>query len=205
MNTLLVEHGAEINSRDEIFETSALDKAVEDCHKLPCLRMLLQLGADLNVIFLGIALYKMFHHTAILKPDSGCLDNIKSWVIGAIALLCLLGLTWAFGLMYVNESTVIMAYLFTIFNSLQGMFIFIFHCVLQKKVRKEYGKCLRTHCCSGKSVDTSMGSGKSTASRVPNRYAPGSSQGRLQVVASGGYRHHLITLSHHVSHHNKIC
>ncbi|KAF5904624.1 adhesion G protein-coupled receptor L3 isoform X1, partial [Clarias magur] len=30
----------------------------------------------LNVIFLGIALYKMFHHTAILKPDSGCLDNI---------------------------------------------------------------------------------------------------------------------------------
>lgn len=58
----------------------------------------------------------------------------RSWVIGAIALLCLLGLTWAFGLMYVNESTVVMAYLFTIFNSLQGMFIFIFHCVLQKKV-----------------------------------------------------------------------
>uniref|UniRef100_A0A2K6G1Q0 Adhesion G protein-coupled receptor L3 n=1 Tax=Propithecus coquereli TaxID=379532 RepID=A0A2K6G1Q0_PROCO len=31
----------------------------------------------LNVIFLGIALYKMFHHTAILKPESGCLDNIN--------------------------------------------------------------------------------------------------------------------------------
>uniref|UniRef100_A0A3Q0RT90 Adhesion G protein-coupled receptor L3 n=1 Tax=Amphilophus citrinellus TaxID=61819 RepID=A0A3Q0RT90_AMPCI len=133
----------------------------------------------LNVIFLGIALYKMFHHTAILKPDSGCLDNIKSWVIGAIALLCLLGLTWAFGLMYVNESTVVMAYLFTIFNSLQGMFIFIFHCVLQKKVRKEYGKCLRTHCCSGKSVDSSMGSGKGTASRAPGRYSTGS-QSRIR-------------------------
>uniref|UniRef100_A0A8C6KPF3 Adhesion G protein-coupled receptor L3.2 n=1 Tax=Nothobranchius furzeri TaxID=105023 RepID=A0A8C6KPF3_NOTFU len=128
----------------------------------------------LNVIFLGIALYKMFHHTAILKPDSGCLDNIKSWVIGAIALLCLLGLTWAFGLMYVNESTVVMAYLFTIFNSLQGMFIFIFHCVLQKKVRKEYGKCFRTHCCSGKSVDSSNGSVKGTASRAPGRYSSGS-------------------------------
>ncbi|XP_056225072.1 adhesion G protein-coupled receptor L3-like isoform X3 [Seriola aureovittata] len=133
----------------------------------------------LNVIFLGIALYKMFHHTAILKPDSGCLDNIKSWVIGAIALLCLLGLTWAFGLMYVNESTVVMAYLFTIFNSLQGMFIFIFHCVLQKKVRKEYGKCLRTHCCSGKSVDSSVGSGKGTASRAPGRYSTGS-QSRIR-------------------------
>ncbi|XP_074555047.1 adhesion G protein-coupled receptor L3 isoform X19 [Halichoeres trimaculatus] len=133
----------------------------------------------LNVIFLGIALYKMFHHTAILKPDSGCLDNIKSWVIGAIALLCLLGLTWAFGLMYVNESTVVMAYLFTIFNSLQGMFIFIFHCVLQKKVRKEYGKCLRTHCCSGKSVDSSIGSGKGTASRAPGRYST-ASQSRIR-------------------------
>ncbi|KAM4707505.1 adhesion G protein-coupled receptor L3 isoform 1-T1 [Discoglossus pictus] len=128
----------------------------------------------LNVIFLGIALYKMFHHTAILKPESGCLDNIKSWVIGAIALLCLLGLTWAFGLMYINESTVIMAYLFTIFNSLQGMFIFIFHCVLQKKVRKEYGKCLRTHCCSGKSTENSIGSGKTSGSRTPGRYSTGS-------------------------------
>nr|XP_023421568.1 adhesion G protein-coupled receptor L3 [Cavia porcellus] len=142
----------------------------------------------LNVIFLGIALYKMFHHTAILKPESGCLDNInyednrpfiKSWVIGAIALLCLLGLTWAFGLMYINESTVIMAYLFTIFNSLQGMFIFIFHCVLQKKVRKEFGKCLRTHCCSGKSTESSIGSGKTSGSRTPGRYSTGS-QSRIR-------------------------
>ncbi|KAL1023888.1 hypothetical protein UPYG_G00048550 [Umbra pygmaea] len=142
----------------------------------------------LNVIFLGIALYKMFHHTAILKPDSGCLDNIKSWVIGAIALLCLLGLTWAFGLMYINESTVVMAYLFTIFNSLQGMFIFIYHCILQKKVRKEYGKCLRSHCCSGKSVETSISSsGKSHAtSRVPGRYSTGS-QVSLPACTPGRY------------------
>nr|XP_046189249.1 adhesion G protein-coupled receptor L3-like isoform X8 [Oncorhynchus gorbuscha] len=142
----------------------------------------------LNVIFLGIALYKMFHHTAILKPDSGCLDNIKSWVIGAIALLCLLGLTWAFGLMYINESTVIMAYLFTIFNSLQGMFIFIFHCILQKKVRKEYGKCLRSHCCSGKSVETSISSsGKNhTTSRTPGRYSTGS-QVILPACTPGRY------------------
>ncbi|KAM9819463.1 adhesion G protein-coupled receptor L3 isoform 13-T13 [Syngnathus typhle] len=140
----------------------------------------------LNVIFLGIALYKMFHHTAILKPDSGCLDNIKSWVIGAIALLCLLGLTWAFGLMYINESTVIMAYLFTIFNSLQGMFIFIFHCILQKKVRKEYGKCLRTHCCSGKSVETSISASKTTTSRTPGRYSTGS-QVSLPACTPGRY------------------
>ncbi|XP_075719991.1 adhesion G protein-coupled receptor L3 isoform X3 [Rhinoderma darwinii] len=133
----------------------------------------------LNVIFLGIALFKMFHHTAIMKPDTGCLDNIRSWVIGAIALLCLLGLTWAFGLMYINESTVIMAYLFTVFNCLQGMFIFIFHCVLQKKVRKEYGKCLRSHCCSGKSIDNSVGSTKTSNSQTPGRYSSGT-QSRIR-------------------------
>ena len=58
----------------------------------------------------------------------------RSWVLGAFALLCLLGLTWSFGLFFLNESSVVMAYLFTIFNTLQGMFIFIFHCLLQKKV-----------------------------------------------------------------------
>uniref|UniRef100_A0A673IM49 Adhesion G protein-coupled receptor L3 n=1 Tax=Sinocyclocheilus rhinocerous TaxID=307959 RepID=A0A673IM49_9TELE len=62
----------------------------------------------LNVIFLGIALYKMFHHTAILKPDT------------------------------------------------------------------EYGKCLRTHCYSGKSVDSSVGSVKSSSSRGPGRYSSAS-------------------------------
>uniref|UniRef100_A0A4W3J3L4 Adhesion G protein-coupled receptor L3 n=1 Tax=Callorhinchus milii TaxID=7868 RepID=A0A4W3J3L4_CALMI len=133
----------------------------------------------LNVIFLGIALYKMFHHTTVLKPESSCLDNIKSWVIGAIALLCLLGLTWAFGLMFINDSTVIMAYLFTIFNSLQGMFIFIFHCVLQKKVRKEYGRCFRTHCCSRRSTDSSLGSAKTSSARTPGRYSTGS-QSRIR-------------------------
>lgn len=59
---------------------------------------------------------------------------IRSWALGAIALLFLLGLTWAFGLLFINENTVIMAYLFTTFNAFQGMFIFIFHCALQKKV-----------------------------------------------------------------------
>lgn len=46
--------------------------------------------------------------------------------------------------------------------------------LLNLQVRKEYGKCLRTHCCSGKSVDSSIGSGKGTASRAPGRYSTGS-------------------------------
>ena len=53
---------------------------------------------------------------------------------GATVLVILLGLTWAFGLLYVSEHTLTMAYLFTIMNSLQGTLIFVFHCLLNEKV-----------------------------------------------------------------------
>lgn len=75
------------------------------------------------------------HGQIVSKMFLFCLStSIRSWALGAIALLFLLGLTWAFGLLFINENTVIMAYLFTTFNAFQGMFIFIFHCALQKKV-----------------------------------------------------------------------
>ncbi|XP_018560205.1 adhesion G protein-coupled receptor L1 [Lates calcarifer] len=129
----------------------------------------------LNLIFLMITLHKMIRNSSALKPDSSRLDNIKSWALGAIALLFLLGLTWAFGLLFINENTVIMAYLFTTFNAFQGMFIFIFHCALQKKVHKEYSKCLRhSYCCSRTSTTSSHGSLKNSGLRANNRYYSGS-------------------------------
>lgn len=53
---------------------------------------------------------------------------------GAVVLVVLLGLTWIFGFLYVNRDTLVMAYMFTIINSLQGLFIFLFHCVGNEKV-----------------------------------------------------------------------
>uniref|UniRef100_A0A673IKU4 Adhesion G protein-coupled receptor L3 n=1 Tax=Sinocyclocheilus rhinocerous TaxID=307959 RepID=A0A673IKU4_9TELE len=50
---------------------------------------------------------------------------------------------------------------------------------LVQLVRKEYGKCLRTHCYSGKSVDSSVGSVKSSSSRGPGRYSS-ASQSRIR-------------------------
>ncbi|TRY90824.1 hypothetical protein DNTS_009002 [Danionella cerebrum] len=129
----------------------------------------------LNLVFLMITLHKMSRNSSALKPDSSRLDNIKSWALGAITLLFLLGLTWAFGLLFINENTVIMAYLFTTFNAFQGMFIFIFHCALQKKVHKEYSKCLRhSYCCSRSSTTSAHGSLKNSALRANNRYYSGS-------------------------------
>ncbi|XP_076122860.1 adhesion G protein-coupled receptor L1 [Alosa pseudoharengus] len=139
----------------------------------------------LNLVFLMITLHKMVRNSSALKPDSSRLDNIKSWALGAIALLFLLGLTWAFGLLFINENTIIMAYLFTTFNAVQGMFIFIFHCALQKKVHKEYSKCLRhSYCCSRTSTTSSHGSLKNSALRANNRYYSSSSQARHTDIHS---------------------
>ncbi|XP_059504139.1 adhesion G protein-coupled receptor L2 isoform X15 [Stegostoma tigrinum] len=148
-----------------------------------------------NLVFLIITVYKMVKHTPTLKPDSSRLENINnyrvcdgyyntdlpgSWVLGAFALLCLLGLTWGFGLLFINEESIVMAYLFTIFNAFQGMFIFLFHCALQKKVRKEYNKCFRhSQCCSGLTGDNSLNSAKASTSRTSARYSSGS-QSRIR-------------------------
>ncbi|XP_078656426.1 adhesion G protein-coupled receptor L2-like isoform X6 [Branchiostoma floridae x Branchiostoma belcheri] len=113
----------------------------------------------LNVIFLTIAMYKMYVHITH-KPDQtrtntlndsieSELDNATqesnflSWLKGSAVLLCLLGLTWAFGLLYINAESVVMAYAFTITNAFQGVFIFIFHCLMQKKVQKEFKRFVR--------------------------------------------------------------
>ncbi|XP_026050468.1 adhesion G protein-coupled receptor L2 isoform X24 [Astatotilapia calliptera] len=158
----------------------------------------------LNLIFLVITMYKMVKHSTTLKPDSSRLENInnyrvcdgyyntdlpgyednkrfiKSWVMGAFALLCLLGLTWSFGLFFISEASIVMAYLFTIFNTFQGMFIFIFHCLLQKKVRKEYSKCFRhTYCCGGLPTESSHGSAKTSTTRTSARYSSGT-QSRIR-------------------------
>ncbi|XP_027251754.1 adhesion G protein-coupled receptor L2 isoform X5 [Cricetulus griseus] len=134
----------------------------------------------LNIIFLVITLCKMVKHSNTLKPDSSRLENIKSWVLGAFALLCLLGLTWSFGLLFVNEETVVMAYLFTTFNTFQGVFIFIFHCALQKKVRKEYGKCFRHwYCCGGLPTESPHSSVKASTTRTSARYSSGT-QSRIR-------------------------
>ncbi|XP_038640782.1 adhesion G protein-coupled receptor L1-like isoform X5 [Scyliorhinus canicula] len=137
----------------------------------------------MNLVFLMITLHKMVRSNSSLKPDSSRLENIKyednkpflkSWALGAIALLFLLGLTWAFGLMFINEESMVMAYLFTTFNAFQGMFIFIFHCALQKKVHKEYSKCLRhAHCCSRPTAGVSHGNLKTSTIRNSSRYYTG--------------------------------
>lgn len=59
----------------------------------------------------------------------------RTFTITAIAQLCVLGIMWIFGCFQFDEGTLVMSYLFTILNSLQGVLVFIMHCLLSKQVR----------------------------------------------------------------------
>ncbi|CAB1440499.1 unnamed protein product [Pleuronectes platessa] len=68
------------------------------------------------------------------------LRNLRS----VISLSFLLGMTWGFALFAWGPVSLAFMYLFAIFNSLQGLFIFIFHCALKENVQKQWRRYL---CC----------------------------------------------------------
>lgn len=61
-------------------------------------------------------------------------------------LTMLLGLTWGFAFFAWGPVNLAFMYLFAIFNTLQGFFIFVFHCAMKEKVRQQW----RTYLCCGK-------------------------------------------------------
>ncbi|KAH0629622.1 hypothetical protein JD844_011834 [Phrynosoma platyrhinos] len=75
---------------------------------------------------------------ADINPDMSKLKKQRVLTITAIAQLCILGTTWIFGMFQFSDHTLIMSYIFTILNSLQGLFIFLLHCLLKKQVRDDY-------------------------------------------------------------------
>ena len=98
----------------------------------------------LNVVLLTLVLRGIHDHSnnirnskSLSKEESSITYNLKMVKI-TISCSVLLGLTWLFGFLAVGELTTVMQYLFCIFNSLQGAFIFIFYTLTNNQVRKEW-------------------------------------------------------------------
>lgn len=170
----------------------------------------------INVIMLSIAIYMMCRHSNTLasslrtkektrlqkingEPNSGSSSGstnindkshlspeLPSWLKGAIVLVFLLGLTWSFGVLYISEESIFMAYIFTILNTLQGVFIFVFHCVMNEKVKKEYKKfAYRSTWLPGCLRSCFVGYSGSLGSTSPNSSSSG---GHLMKFWSGKRR-----------------
>ncbi|XP_065432220.1 adhesion G protein-coupled receptor E5 isoform X8 [Chrysemys picta bellii] len=95
-----------------------------------------------NAVIFVVTVWKLSLKFADINPDMSQLKKLRVLTITAIAQLCILGTTWIFGLFQFNQRTLVVSYIFTILNSLQGLFIFLLHCLLKKQVRDEYRRWL---------------------------------------------------------------
>lgn len=89
----------------------------------------------INFIILLLVIRVVFRASSARGKDDSEYKHIVAALKGALFLLPLLGLTWTVGFMSVSEGTLVFQYLFVILNSLQGLFIFLFYCAMNKEVR----------------------------------------------------------------------
>ncbi|XP_065901795.1 adhesion G protein-coupled receptor L4-like [Dysidea avara] len=103
-----------------------------------------------NIFFLTIAIYEVFKskYSNMTTEKATKRETVKSLLKAAVLFVPLLGTTWVFGILSVNEDTVVFAWMFTIFNSLQGLFILILHVLKNEKlinlVRRKWTGTSRT-------------------------------------------------------------
>ncbi|XP_041458442.1 cadherin EGF LAG seven-pass G-type receptor 2-like isoform X3 [Lytechinus variegatus] len=127
-----INYGSQVNSRNEHFCWFSVEDLLIWSFAGPVLAVV---AMNMVVIFLAIM---ESCRSANKNPEFG---KLRSGIRSAGILLPLLGITWVFGLLAVNQTLIIYQYLFAIFNSITGIAILLFHCVLDYRVRNEWCRC----------------------------------------------------------------
>uniref|UniRef100_A0A8I3NJV5 Adhesion G protein-coupled receptor E1 n=1 Tax=Canis lupus familiaris TaxID=9615 RepID=A0A8I3NJV5_CANLF len=96
----------------------------------------------INSILLTWTLCILRQKLSSVNTEVSKLKDNRLLTCKAFAQLFILGCSWVLGIFQIGSMARIMAYLFTIINSLQGAFIFIIHCLLNRQVQEEYRRCL---------------------------------------------------------------
>ncbi|XP_032107950.1 adhesion G protein-coupled receptor E1 [Sapajus apella] len=92
----------------------------------------------INSILLTWTLWILRQRLSSVNAEVSTLKDTRLLTFKAFAQLFILGCSWVLGLFQFGPVAGVMAYLFTIINSLQGSFIFLIHCLLNHQVREEY-------------------------------------------------------------------
>ncbi|KAM5145537.1 adhesion G-protein coupled receptor G4 [Mantella aurantiaca] len=121
----------------------------------------------------------------LLQIKSLKATKIKDWkalflhdIKNTLSLAFLLGLTWGFAFFAWDPVRIAFLYLFTIFNTLQGFFIFVFHCLIKENVRNHWRMYL---CCGRCRLDNY--SDWSRLSNADTKY-----NGRIHLSPSDSYQ-----------------
>ena len=92
-----------------------------------------------NFVVMILTFRKVFEKSAATKKNQ--LDTSKRLRI-VVSCSVLMGITWILGVFAIGELTFTFQLLFTIFNSLQGFFIFVFYCAMNKEAVVEWKRVL---------------------------------------------------------------
>ncbi|XP_030676450.1 adhesion G protein-coupled receptor E2 isoform X2 [Nomascus leucogenys] len=95
---------------------------------------------SVNLVLFLVTLWILKNRLSSLNSEVSTLRNTRMLAFKATAQLFILGCTWCLGILQVGPAAQVMAYIFTIINSLQGVFIFLVYCLLSQQVREQYGK-----------------------------------------------------------------
>ncbi|XP_076771596.1 adhesion G protein-coupled receptor E5 isoform X1 [Arvicanthis niloticus] len=93
-----------------------------------------------NAAIFVITVWKLTNKFSEINPNMKKLRKARVLTITAIAQLLVLGCTWGFGLFLFNPHSTWLSYIFTLLNCMQGLFLYVMFCLLNKKVREEYWK-----------------------------------------------------------------
>uniref|UniRef100_A0A2K6M873 Adhesion G protein-coupled receptor E3 n=1 Tax=Rhinopithecus bieti TaxID=61621 RepID=A0A2K6M873_RHIBE len=98
---------------------------------------------SVNLVLFILVFWILKRKLSSLNSEVSTIQNTRMLAFKATAQLFILGCTWCLGFLQVGPAARVMAYLFTIINSLQGFFIFLVYCLLSQQVQKQYQKWFR--------------------------------------------------------------
>ncbi|XP_056613780.1 adhesion G-protein coupled receptor D2 [Triplophysa dalaica] len=122
------------------------------------------------VITIGTAKRRSLMMTLNSSPEKQVSEQIKAAVKAVLVLLPILGLTWVCGVLV--PFSVAIAYVFSLLNSLQGLFIFLIYGVYNTEVRntlnriKERRKALHFSNCANSRPSSSVSTSRQGSSPV---------------------------------------
>ena len=94
-----------------------------------------------NTIIFVVVIRVLIKHSARKVERSTkkkkALATVKT-LISVVSIMFMFGLQWLFGAFAIAEASLVFQWLFVIFSTLQGFFLFIFFCVLAHDARQEW-------------------------------------------------------------------
>ncbi|XP_033630633.1 adhesion G-protein coupled receptor G4-like isoform X2 [Asterias rubens] len=118
------------------------------CFISPGLAMYLGLLTPIALILLHNVITFILVMRSLLKvKEASRSEQMTKRLQNAVGISALMGLTWCFGFLAIEGATFAFQLLFCLFNSLQGVVVFVMFCARREEVRAAVAPYLKRICC----------------------------------------------------------